>query len=447
MNKSLEPRNITAIVCQGWCTGCGTCVAFCPEGALEIKYSVDGRYLPRVVESKCSGCGLCLSLCPAANENFRQLNQFVFGKIPDNKLLGNYINCFIGYSQDTSLRWKATSGGIATSLLLFALKEGLIDGAVLTRISKDDPLRAEAFIARTAEEIYSAMGAKYVPLPLNLLLNKILSEDGKFAIVGLPCHLWGIRRAELRLQGLKDKITYHIGLVCSHTISFRGVEFVLAKLGVLPSQIDKLQYRGNGWPSGLKVLLKDKTEKFIGNLHSWWTEVFGGYYFSHYYCTLCGDQFNEFADISLADAWLRSIVKSDTVGTSIVVTRTGAGQDLIEKATAKNQIKLLSLSSAEAIRSQSAPVLFKKRNIVARMKVLALVGKKTPKDLRENKNHLLKPTFLDYPAAIIVYTNRFISKNKMLKKLLKYVPFAILRFNRLIFKLFLSYKKKIIRKI
>ncbi len=442
MNVQSKARNISAVVQEGWCTGCGTCVAFCPEEGLEIEYTVDGRYVPKVIDDKCTGCGLCVSLCPPANENFRQLNQFVFGKIPDNKLLGNYINCFTGYSQDSSLRWKATSGGIATSLLLFALKEDLIDGAVLTRISKDDPLRAEVFVARTAEEIYSAMGAKYVPVPLNLLLNQILSEDGKFAIVGLPCHLWGIRRAELKLQKLRDKIAYHIGLVCSHTISFRGVEFVLTKLGISPGQIDKLQYRGNGWPSGLKVLLKDKTEKFIGNLNSWWTEIFGGYYFSHYYCTLCSDHFNEFADISLADAWLRDVVKNDTVGTSIVVTKTGEGQELVEKAVAKNQIQLFPLGLAEVIGSQSAPVLFKKRNIVARMKVLAFVGKKIPKNLRENENYLLKPTLLDYPAAIIVYTNRLISKNRMLKKILKYIPFIVLVFYRIIFKQLLVYKKK-----
>ncbi|GAF96610.1 unnamed protein product, partial [marine sediment metagenome] len=135
-------------------------------------------------------------------------------------------------------------------------------------------------------------------------------------------------------------------------------------------------------------------------------------------------------------------VKNDTVGTSIVVTKTGEGQELIEKAVAKNQIQLFPLELAEVIGSQSAPVLFKKRNIVARMKVLAFVGKKIPKNLRENENHLLKPTLLDYPAAIIVYTNRLISKNRMLKKILKYIPFIVLVFYRIIFKQLLVYKKK-----
>lgn len=442
MNKPKNSRNISEVVREYWCAGCGTCVAFCPERALEIEYTVDGRYVPRVIESKCTNCGSCVDLCPAANENFKQLNQFVFDRTPENKLLGNYINCFTGYSEDESLRFKATSGGIVISLLVFALEKGFIDGAILTRVNREDPLKAEAFIARTAEQIYSAMGAKYVPVPLNLLLRNIISEEGRFAVVGLPCHIWGLRRAEMKSEKLRSKLVYHIGLLCSHTISFRGIELVLEKMNVATCEIDKLQYRGDGWPSGLKVILKDKTEKYMANLNSWWTEIFGGYYFSHYYCTLCNDQFNEFADISLGDAWLTNIVRNDKIGTSIVITKTGTGQDLIDKAVDEQRIRLFPLDPYDALRSQSVPVLFKKRNIMARMKVLAFVGKKLPKNLRENKDHLFKPTLLDYPAAIIVYTNRLISRNRILKKILKYIPFIVLRFNRIIFKQLLAYNKE-----
>jgi len=444
VSNSKKHINISTVVKESWCTGCGTCVAFCPEKALEIEYTTDGRYVPTIIESKCTNCGLCVDLCPAANENFKQLNQFIFDKIPENKLLGNYINCFSGYSADETLRWKATSGGIATSLILFALREGSIDGAVLTRITKEDPLKAEPFLARTADEIYSAMGSKYVPVPLNLMSDFILTQKGKFAIVALPCHMWGLRRAQLKFPKLMDKIAYLIGLMCSHTISFRGVQFVLKKIGVSPGDVDRLQFRGDGWPGGLKIILRDKTERFVTNFGSWWSEIFGGYFFSHYYCTLCPDHFNEFADIVLGDAWLHHIVKNDKIGTSVVITRTNRGQELIKRAKAAKIIRLLPLDLKAVIASQFAPALFKKRNITARMKLLSAVHTKIPKNLKDNENYFLAPTLVDYPAAVMLYTSRFISRNSILKKLLQNVPFCVLRFWRIIFKQSIVHRKKTI---
>lgn len=437
-----KARNISAVVQEGWCTGCGTCVAFCPEEGLEIEYTVDGRYVPKVIDDKCTGCGLCVSLCPAANENFKELNRFIFGKIPDNKLLGNYINCFTGHAKNASVRWKATSGGVITSLLLFLLKEKQIDGALLTRINEEDPLKAEPFVARTEEEILAAMGSKYVPIPLNRLLDQILAEEGKFAVVGLPCHLQGIRRAEMKNNRLRDKIHYHLGLICSRTMSIHGTKFILRKIGVSPDRVSGLKYRGEGWPSGMRVLLKSGKQKYLPMLNTWWSEIFGGYFFSNYYCTLCTDLFAEMSDISFADAYLPKFQKSDKRGTSIVLTRTPKGEELIQAAILSNQVVMSPVSSKDVLRSQLFMTLFKKRNITARIKYLEMFGKKLPQNINKNLDIFLPPTLWDYFVAPVPYINIFISKNKYLKRILKYIPFIVLVFYRIIFKQLLVYKKK-----
>lgn len=41
------------------CTGCGTCVEVCPNGALEIQ---DG--FARLIAERCTGCGACVEACP-----------------------------------------------------------------------------------------------------------------------------------------------------------------------------------------------------------------------------------------------------------------------------------------------------------------------------------------------------------------------------------------------
>lgn len=49
------------------CKGCGFCVEFCPNGALELRsdFNLKGYHPPRVVdENFCNGCDLCGLYCP-----------------------------------------------------------------------------------------------------------------------------------------------------------------------------------------------------------------------------------------------------------------------------------------------------------------------------------------------------------------------------------------------
>ena len=46
-------------------------------------------------------------------------------------------------------------------------------------------------------EPVSATKSKYCPVPANVRIKKILRRNGKFAVVGLPCHIHGVRKAEM----------------------------------------------------------------------------------------------------------------------------------------------------------------------------------------------------------------------------------------------------------
>ncbi len=437
-----DKSNIREVVESNWCTGCGTCVAFCPVKALEIEYTSDGRYVPALDEGMCTDCGLCAELCPAANENFKELNEFVFDRVPDDVLLGNFINCYTGYSTDSDVRFRATSGGMITSLLLFLLREKMIDGAVLTRLKKNEPLKAEPFIARSEEDVISGMGSKYVPIPLNTILDKVMSEEGKFAVVGLPCHLHGIRRAEMKIKELREKIVYHFGLVCSRTMSAHGWRAILGKIGISAEHINELKFRGEGWPGGLIVYLKDGERKFLPMLGTWWSEIFGASYFSHYYCTLCSDIFADMSDMSFADAYIKPIVNTDKNGTSILLTRTPKGQQLVEKAALQNRIEISELSAQETLKSQLFMTMFKKRNIRARINIQKMLGITLPPNLEENIDTFLKPTMCDYLAAPVPYVNIYVSKHKSLRRLLNSMPLRLLMLYRKTFKWLLVRKTK-----
>ena len=196
-NKILA-KNINEIYGMGLCTQCGTCYSFCPKDNIGIKRSSTRDYIFYVKDkNKCKGCRICYKVCPGHTVNFDELNTYIFSKISEDKYLGNYRTTFLAQSLSEKVREVSASGGVVSSLLIFALDLGLIKGALVVKMSEKKALEPEVFVARNDEEILSAAQSKYLPVPMNIGIQEILDSKGKFALVGLPCHIHGIRKAEI----------------------------------------------------------------------------------------------------------------------------------------------------------------------------------------------------------------------------------------------------------
>ena len=179
-----------------------------------------------------------------------------------------------------------------------------------------NPLESEAFIARSREEIVAASKSKYCPVAANYALKDIIHEKGNFAVVGLPCHIHGVRKAEQIYPELKKKIILHLGLMCSHMVSFEGTEFYGSKIKHrIRVSVHGITYRGKGWPGAMTVRSSERSVSIplVGNWRSYWP-VFSSFLFTPMRCTMCPDQLAELADISLGDAWLPEF-RGDKIGT------------------------------------------------------------------------------------------------------------------------------------
>jgi len=424
--------NIGEVVKAGLCTGCGTCAGVCPASAIGMQVS-NGLFLPQIDLAKCTSCGLCLECCSGCSVDFEKLNLWLFGKKPEDELLGNYLQCYVGHSNNDGIRFGSSSGGIATQLLILALENGIIDGAIVARMRKDRPLETEAFIARTSEEIISASKSKYCPVAPNEALERVLREKGKFAIVGLPCHIHGIRKAEDKISSLRDKMVLHIGLMCSHTVSFCGTEFLLGKLGVSSDQVAEISYRGKGWPGRLHVKLKDGSDQsipYVGKWRSYWP-IFSCSFFTPFRCFMCPDETNELADISLGDAWLAEF-KRERIGESIIVTRTKSGQDIADLACRSKLVSLRSVTGRKVRQSQTEPLKFKKEDLSNRLVMIQSTKTKIPEfNLVLKSRH----SILTSSRNLFLFFNQRVSEKETFRRLLGGIPYSVFRLYNGIYRL------------
>jgi coenzyme F420 hydrogenase subunit beta len=306
---------IDSVLDSGLCCGCGTCAGICSQNAIEMVVDHNkGIYIPVIDVNKCKECGLCYKVCPGHAVNFDEFNKDLFGKSPSDIRLGNYENCYIGHAVNDNIRFNASSGGVVTALLAFALEQGIINGAVVTRMSKERVLEPEPFIARTKEELVEASKSKYCPVPVNVVLKEILDskDDERFAVVGLPCHIHGIRKAQSRNKQLQKKIVLCIGLICSHNNTFWQVKSLVERLDIREQDIENIEFRGHGWPGRFAVVLKNGDTVTIPYSEAmvqhnlWFNAVLR--------CLLCCDLTSELADISCGDPWIPEVTANETMG-------------------------------------------------------------------------------------------------------------------------------------
>ena len=170
---------------------------------------------------------------------------------------------------------------MSTALVCHLLEKKVVSGAILTRMSKVNPLVAESFVARTVEEVFSAQGSKYCPTqPLSVLRNiKDAKEGEKFVFVGLPCHIHGLRKLQNLEQWAREKIIFTIGLFCGHGITSFGFDVILRCLARGINNIDSLHYRGRGWPGNVYVKYKNGDEFKIPH-NEYWPPFFAPYFFT-----------------------------------------------------------------------------------------------------------------------------------------------------------------------
>ncbi len=348
-------RGLARIVDGGLCHRCGSCVGICPTEVL----SFDSEDYPKVNNlSACTDCDLCVKVCPGDEFDFLEHHKQVLKKEGDlSSTHGIYKEALIAYANDPELREKSTSGGLVTQILLSLLDAGEIDGAIVIASDENVLWKGKPIVARTREEILSAMKSKYAISPTNSAFSEIRKVEGKYAMVGLPCQIHGFIKAAELDKRIKERVVLTIGLFCHAAIEHDAFRIIWDKLGSKTKGANKFISRIGKHPGAPNLEYKDGTHYpvYFGDKKGFKPssmEIINVLYrlYTPARCLTCFDGLAEFADIAVGDPWMSP--PEDDVdfndGWSFGLARTEKGLKVINNLKEKQEIQYKVLTDKEA---------------------------------------------------------------------------------------------------
>jgi coenzyme F420 hydrogenase subunit beta len=338
---SFEDSLAKEVVGTGRCLGCGACVIVCPFNCLE--YIGEKPCLVK----ECKICGVCAQACPQHEWAPSKIESFVFGRErkPEEEF-GIYRRLAIAQAADSQILDACQDGGAVTALLLFALKEGMIDGAIVTKKEQEKPFYPRPTLATAFEEILQSAGTKYFYSPNILALTEAIKQKkSNIAFVGTPCQIRAARK--MQMMGLKKYVAplnVLIGLACSECFTYEGLmeNHIHGKLSINPNSIKKINIKG-------KMLVTLDSETVAIPLAETKQYV-------RQSCRFCQDFSSELADISVGGLGLENW--------TFAIIRTEKGEELFSSAEKAGAIKIRDASEETNALNLLSKLSRKKRQIL-----------------------------------------------------------------------------------
>ena len=289
------------------CCHCGVCAGVCPTHAILIEKNVIG-----VDVDKCVDCGLCINCCPAGGYELSDLTLEDIKEIP----------IYSAAARDKSVSVDASSGGFVTQTLLslFAMGE-ITKAAVVVTGDHLDESCSKYVVTDDPAEIMYARRSKYTQAAIDGVIEHIKNHEERYAIVGLPCQLYGITQAINRNPGLRKRIVYKLGMVCGYTYDEDCVDGLLKVMDLQRQTVHRiLGWREGGLPGNFSVELKDGTVRSMPFADEHSVDVT---YYAQNRCKLCRDCLCEYGDVVSADigGWKEK--------RTLVLVRSSQGQHLL----------------------------------------------------------------------------------------------------------------------
>ena len=247
------------------------------------------------------------------------------------------LGYFIGHVCDVEHRYRASSGGIGTMLQKHLLSSGQYGTSITFRFNAEKCMY-EARLIHSAEEV-NICGSIYQDIDIAGFIREHIGEITNGIIVSCPpCQVSAIRN-----MLKKEEIPcFIISFCCSGQTTIEGTWKYYDLLGIKKEYVVNMQYRGNGWPSGIQIWLKDGTTIFRDNYTEPWNTIHASRLYQPKRCFFCTFDTSYNSDISLADPWLTDYLSNDKIGSTLFLVNTSQGLEAISELSQKGKIEITS---------------------------------------------------------------------------------------------------------
>ena len=367
------------------CVGCGVCAGICPAKNLSMEWTQYGLFQPQEKKTCIPSCRLCLDVCPFQDHTINEdtIGAELFSSaigIKHSAQIGYYMGSWAGYANG-DYRDRGASGGLASWFLGKLIETMTVDRVICVRPKEDSECLFEFSVLTTVQEVNAAAKSAYYPVELSEVLHYVTKNEGRYAIIALPCFVKAIRLASARIPVLKRRIVVLAGLVCGQTKSKLFTQYLIHHMGLNPKDVTRLSFRSKNpnRPAGnFDMRARTRTgdegvSSFVGGYAKTWCSGM----FSPRACAFCDDTFAEVADISFMDAWLPQYA-GDSRGTSLVLTRSVEAERIISRGVAEDDIALTIVAVDQIKQSQAAVTEWKRRDLAWRLWLEQKSGRPVP---------------------------------------------------------------------
>jgi coenzyme F420 hydrogenase subunit beta len=338
--KELEEEVLAA----GLCTGCGACVNLCP-------YQASWKDRTVTLHPCDLTQGRCYSFCPRTPADLSAMQAALYDPEDLTPEVGALKGFFIVRAADEEIRRRGQHGGTVTALAALALREGLIDAAVLTE--EGEGLLPRSVTIRDPETAVLYGKSRFVVSPTVAEFNRTLREEARrIGVVATPCQALAL--AKMRLESLSaaesgiEKLALVVGLFCGWALDWRRLSGLLAKsmdpgcvtgMDIPPSAHHTLEV--NAGNETVRVSL-DEVIPCVRDA-----------------CRTCPDMTAEFSDLSVGSARLPGGWDEARHWNQVIV-RTARGAELLELARRRGVLEFREVPAGNLERLKAAS-LRKKR--------------------------------------------------------------------------------------
>jgi len=297
------------------CSGCAVCAAVCPTSAITFGQDERGFYMPFVDESKCISCGKCRNVCLKGGISGR--------KITDGKLYAARLF-------DEKVTAQCSSGGIAWDITALSVKQGRYVAGCVYDVTEN---KAKHIVARTLEECEGFKNSKYIQSETEDCFKQLVEiakadPSASFTVFGLPCQIYGIRKA---FENLPNDLLC-VELFCHGVPTHKLWESYLDYLGIENIKEVNFRHKRDGWHQ-FGIFVRGESEEHFGTSAPVGRDYFYKVFFDENVlrdsCIDCKlRKFESLADIRLGDFWGKRYIH-DNKGVSAVLTLTEKGEEVV----------------------------------------------------------------------------------------------------------------------